>query len=86
MYSVKMADSTRKRTQVPSSRVRRVSKLNVAYYWTGAEWRETPVLNGFEWTRQYFLHFDGGRAMRFGIHGCPPVDAPTTKELRAIGL
>lgn len=82
MYSMKMADSTRKQTPAPSSRVRRVSQFNVAYYWTGYEWRETPVLFSFEYTRDYFRRFDGGRVMRFGIKGCPPASDPTHAELR----
>lgn len=89
MYSVKMADSTRKQTPAPSSRVSRVSRFNVAFYWAGnryaGEWRESPVLTSFEWTRQYFRQFDGGRVMVFGVKGAPPEERPTDAQFRAIG-
>lgn len=79
IYSMKMADSTRKQTPAHSS-------FNVAYYWTGYEWRETPVLFSFEYTRYYFRRFDGGRVIRFGVKGCPPADAPSQSELRSLGI
>jgi hypothetical protein len=48
--------------------------VNVAYYWSGRQWRETPILFSFEWTRNYFREF--GRPMVFGVQGNPPTEPP----------
>lgn len=51
--------------------------VNAAYYWSGTQWRQTPILHSVAWTRAYFVQF--GRVVRFGSR---PVDMPTAEERR----
>lgn len=90
MYQVKFEESV-PTPRVPSSGARRkVGLWNVAFYWAGdrkaGKWREVPVLFSFEWTREYFRLWDGGRVMVFGCKGCPPARPPTEAEFRSVGL